>query len=700
MACSNNPYPHEGTSGKVFYTAFSSSPKNLDPQHTYTMADLAYLRLIYEPLVDYHYLDAKKLIPALAESVPEEKITEEKGEVKEVRYSFKLREGVHFIDDPCFTNGKGRELKAEDFHYVFKRASDPFVACPIASQLVSIKGFKEYSEKVKQMREEKIKELEKATGETFDPEKHYINSKDLYDACGDFPGIEVTGEYSFDMVMTERYPQILYWLAMRFICAIPYEAVDYYNPTVEMTSYVPMRFDMHPVGTGCYRILWEEFRKAQKVIMVKNETWWGNKIAAPTTRFPEEPYSKEDVEKGYWTPERAGTPIAQFDRIECFKEVENIPQFGKFLQGYYDTNQLPPEKMGEAISNQSLSPKMKNLGVELNKSPQLAIKYIGFNMTSDILGAPKKFEDPELESNREVQLEKNKKLRQALTLAIDSKEFIRIHLQGMGMDAQSPLPPGLFGYDEDYLNPHCYKDEQSIEKARKLLEEAGYPNGIDSKTGKPLELEFSYSTRNPTDDVKMEFYIKCWGRLGVKVVADGNEYNIFQDKVRDNQFQMFIWGWHADYPDPENFFFLLGSDTAPDPNYTQYSSPDFDFYFGKLKMLTNEQSATWKDDKTQQEITMSRMELLRKCKDILAEDCPWIPLYHDVYFELHHGWMKNVKSHPLISYPFHMYDIDSEKRTKSRELWNQPILWPAFVLFGLVIFIIIPIYKTYMKERN
>lgn len=700
MACSNNPYPHENGAGKIFYTAFSSSPKNLDPQHTYTMADLAYLRWAYEPLVDYHYLDAKKLVPALAEEIPEEVITKENGKVKEVRYSFKLRKGVHYINDPCFPGGKGREMVAEDFHYVFKRATDPFVACPIASQLISINGFKEYGAKIKAAREKETKRIESETGESFDPEKHYINSKDLYDSCGDFPGIEVTGKYSFDMVMTERYPQILYWLAMRFICAIPYEAVDFYNPTVEMNTYVPMRFDMHPVGTGCYRILWEEFRKAQKVIMVKNENWWGIKTAAPTTRFPEKPSSQEDVDRGYWTKERAGTPIAQFDRIECYKEIEKVPQFGKFLQGYYDNNQLPPEKMGEAVANQDLTPKMKEAGIQLNKSPQLAIRYIGFNMDSDLLGAPKKFKDSNLEQNRAESLEKNKKLRQALTLAIDSNEFIRIHLKGMGLDAQSPLPPGLYGYDKDYKHPFTYTGKESIDKARELLKEAGYPNGIDQKTGKPLELEFSYSTRNPSDDVRMAFYIKCWGKIGINVKADGSEYNIFQDKVRDNQFQIFTWGWHADYPDPENFFFLLSSDSAPDPNYTQYSSKDFDFYYGKLKLLTNEQSATWIDEKTNKEITMSRYELINKCKEVLAEDCPWIPLYHDVYFELNHGWLKNVKSHPLISYPFHMYDIDVEERTKSRKEWNKPILWPAYALFALLFMFIAPIFKTYFKERN
>ncbi len=163
---------------------------------------------------------------------------------------------------------------------------------------------------------------------------------------------------------------------------------------------------------------------------------------------------------------------------------------------------------------------------------------------------------------------------------------------------------------------------------------------------------------------------------------------------------MFIWGWHADYPDPENFFFLLGSDTSPDPNYTQYKSQKFDFYFGKLKFLTNEESATWFDSEQNKDVSMTRFELINKCKEILAEECPWISLYHDVYFELNHGWVKNVKAHPLVNYPYNMYDIDMETRNKNRIEWNKPVYWPVFALSTLFIIFIVPILKTYIRERN
>ena len=136
MACSNNPYPDESAAGNVFYAYTTSPPKNLDPQHTYTMVDLGFLKLCYDPLVDYDYLDQQSLKPVLAKKVPKAKIKKDAdGNILEVRYSFDLREGAHYIDDECFPEGKGREITAEDFEYAFKRAADREVNCPIFPQL-------------------------------------------------------------------------------------------------------------------------------------------------------------------------------------------------------------------------------------------------------------------------------------------------------------------------------------------------------------------------------------------------------------------------------------------------------------------------------------------------------------------------------------------------------------------------------------
>jgi oligopeptide transport system substrate-binding protein len=703
MSCSNNPYPYEHKSGNVFYTDTSAPPKNLDPQHTYTMVDLGFLKLCYDPLLDYGYLDQMSLKPALSKKVPVGKVSKnEKGEVTEVRYTFDLREGVRFIDDECFKDGKGRELTAKDFEYAFKRASDSEVNCPIFNQLAFVKGYGEYRKAIDQKRKELQEEFKKENGREFDPKKDYIKSFDLYKETGPLEGIEVTGKYTFDMILSRKYPQILYWLAMRFICGVPHEGVDFYNPSRSMTSQVPVNFDLRPVGTGPYRILWEEFRKDQKVIMVKNENWWGNRIAGPTTRFPDKPHNKEDVENKYWTKEAAGKSIAQMDRIEWYYEKESLTRFSKFLQGYYDINLVPAQKVSEVLAGQGLSEDMKSRGIQLNRDVEMSIRYIGFNMNNDEIGAPKKFKDPELERNREKTLERNKYLRQAMSLAIDMDEYIRVHMKGMGMNAQNILPPGIFGYNESYKNPYKYTNTASLDKARALLAKAGYKNGIDQKTKEALKLEFTCSIKSAGDTARYNFFIDCWNKIGIDVKLDGMEYNQFQNKVYEERAQIFVWGWHADYPDPENFLFLLVGDNAPNPNHTSYSSSRFDKYFRKLEIMTNDESTEVEEmiNGKKTIVTMTRLELIHKCMDIAADESPWIFMYFDVQFLLYHSWMQNVKTHPLFTYPFHYYRLNKAPRTEARSSWNTPVIWPAYVLILTAILFFLPAIRTYIKERN
>ena len=700
MACSNNPYPDESTAGNVFYAYTTSPPKNLDPQHTYTMVDLGFLKLCYDPLVDYGYLDQQTLRPALAKTVPKAKIKKDaNGKILEVRYSFNLREGAHYIDDDCFPEGKGREITAQDFEYAFKRAADKEVNCPIFTQLAYVKGYQDYRDRVDKLRKEIISSEFKGN---FDKDEDYIPSKELYEKAGKLEGIEITGKYSFDMVLSKKYPQMLYWLAMRFICAVPYEAVDYYNPTKKMNSRVPVNFNLRPVGSGPYRILWEEFRIDQKVIMVKNENWWGNKIKSPTTRFPDKPHSKEDEEKGYWTQKAAGKSIAQMDRIEWHVEKESLTSFSKFMQGYFDINFVPPQKAGEVIAGQDLSPDMKKMGIKMNRSVEMAIRYIGFNMKDDTVGAPDTFSDESLESEKEKSLTRNRKLRQSLSLAVDMDEYIRVHLKGLAMNAQSPLPPGVYGYTEEYQHPYKYKNTESLDKARKLLEEAGYKNGIDPSTGEALKLEFTVAIRGPEDTARFNYFIDCWKKIGLNVKLDGLEYNQFQNKVYGESFQIFMWGWHADYPDPENFLFLLASENAPTPNKTHFSNSEYDKYFKALETLENDESAELEVEDSGQKVTktFTRMELLTKCKNIIAKESPWIILYHDIQFLLYHSWMENVKSHPLFTFPFHFYRLDSKPRTIARKEWNKPLYWPAFMILIMIALFTYPAFKTYIKERN
>jgi oligopeptide transport system substrate-binding protein len=226
-------------------------------------------------------------------------------------------------------------------------------------------------------------------------------------------------------------------------------------------------------------------------------------------------------------------------------------------------------------------------------------------------------------------------------------------------------------------------------KAKRLLEEAGYRGGIDPKTGKPLRLTFDSYDTSASGRLQYQFFVNAWRKLGIDVEIDATNYNKFQDKVRTGAYQIFMWGWIADYPDPENFFFLLWSEMRRSknqgPNTANFSDPEFDQLF--MAMRTRDNDA-------------ERLHIIGQMRALLAEQRPWIELFHREAYSLYHGWVKNVK--PMgLSVPTAKYqDIDAGKRADLRRRWNAPVLWPAYLLLALAALLLLPAVRTFLRERQ
>ncbi|MES9963019.1 MAG: ABC transporter substrate-binding protein, partial [Candidatus Sedimenticola sp. 20ELBAFRAG] len=98
---------------------------------------------------------------------------------------------------------------------------------------------------------------------------------------------------------------------------------------------------------------------------------------------------------------------------------------------------------------------------------------------------------------------------------------------------------------------------KSLDKARELMVKAGYPNGKDKQSGKPLILYYDTTASGPDDKARLNWFRKQFAKLGIQLVIRATDYNRFREKMRKGTAQIFMWGWNADYPDPENFLFLL-----------------------------------------------------------------------------------------------------------------------------------------------
>jgi ABC-type oligopeptide transport system substrate-binding subunit len=221
-----------------------------------------------------------------------------------------------------------------------------------------------------------------------------------------------------------------------------------------------------------------------------------------------------------------------------------------------------------------------------------------------------------------------------------------------------------------------------------LLREAGYPDGVDPATGKPLHLTFDTQDTSSRGLLRYQYFAGAWRKLGLDVEIVATTYNQFQDKVRRGAYQLFMWGWVADYPDPENFFFLLWSGTARSkggPNTANFADPRYDRLF--LAMRDRPDDAR-------------RLELIGELRGLLQDECPWIPLFHLESYALVHGWMRNVKPVGMSVPTFKYLDLDAERRAHEREAWNRPVRWPLAVLGGLAVALLLPALRAVRRERR
>ncbi len=166
--------------------------------------------------------------------------------------------------------------------------------------------------------------------------------------------------------------------------------------------------------------------------------------------------------------------------------------------------------------------------------------------------------------------EDKRKLRQALQIAFLTEEYINVFYKGNGIAAHSPIPPGIPGYlpGEAGMNPYVYDwvdgeaRRKSIEYARQLLAEAGYPNGRDARTGEPLKIFIDVQSQ-AIDNTSMNWIDRVFAEIGVQVEFRPADFNRTREKLLTGNTQIFSHGWLADYPDPENFLFLLYGPESP-----------------------------------------------------------------------------------------------------------------------------------------
>jgi ABC-type transport system substrate-binding protein len=287
------------------------------------------------------------------------------------------------------------------------------------------------------------------------------------------------------------------------------------------------------------------------------------------------------------------------------------------------------------------------------------------------------------------QQQRNRKLRQAIAIAIDWEEgYGRIFKHKGGLAAHGPVPPGLFGSREgqgSFHNPvtHVWVGDEKtgkavrrpIEDAKKLLVEAGYPDGRDVRTGKPLVLNYDFQ-RAITPEFKSEndWMAKQFAKLGLQLEIRATDFNQYQDKTLSGKHQIFWGGWLADYPDAENFLYLLYGPTSRSiskgDNYSNFQNPEFDKRYKELQSL---------------EEGPRKQLLIDQMVEIVQQDSPWCMGYFPWGGLAFQQWVSNGKPSVLVRDMAKYYRVDPELRAAKQAEWNRPVYWPlVLALLGVV----------------
>ncbi len=408
-------------------------------------------------------------------------------------------------------------------------------------------------------------------------------------------GFKRIDDQNFQIVLKRPFPQFLYSLAMPYTFIVAKEAVEHFGN----------EFLNHPVGTGPFTL--SKFEQSNRIVYLRN-----NKFR---DKFYPSEGAEGDDKLGLLAD--AGKKLPLVDKIV----VDIIPvdqtQWLNFQKGRVDLMEMKSMYERALDDANALHPNLKANGIRLHIDPMLDVTFVAWNYDNAVL--------------------KNKKLRQAMSLAFDRAGFNKTFYKSLASEAQGVIPPGLSGYRKEFKNPYTKLD---IAAAKKHLAEAGYPGG----KGLP---ELTIETRSDTiPRQQIEFIAKNMAEIGIKVKVGANTWPELIKKVTTRQHQGYTMAWGADYPDAENFLGLLYCpNSSPGSNGANYCNPDFDALF---------KSATQLQD------TPERTTMYEKLNEIVALDSPWIFGFHRPEVFVAQAWLRNFKQMEFNHSQFQYLGVDLE----------------------------------------
>jgi len=496
-------------------------------------------------------------------------------------YTLHIRPGIYFTPDPAF-KGKTRELTAEDYVYSFKRLYDPAIKSPWRFVLEG-----------KIVGDEALKLAENSGRSAIDVP---------------LAGLTAVDRYTLRIRLRHPDRNFLFDLAMPAMSALAREVLD---------AHVRDPGE-HPIGTGPY--LLHEWRHGEKIVLQANPgfrpTLFDDQAGSETADWP-------------ISADLRGKRLPLIGRIEIKVVEEQQAEMLSFLSRQFDLlEQIPAPLSGMVLADGQLRPELARQGIQLSLFVPLHTYYMWMNMDDPVLGG--------------YTLDKIA-LRRAIAMAYNRDEDIKVLERGLGLPAQSPLPPEALGYDPNYRSASRYDPQL----ARALLDRFGY-RAIDhdgyreTPDGKPLTLTM-HTQASTTGRLRDELWQRSLNAIGIRVVFKSDKYTEIIKQSRLGKIQMFETDWIADIPDGENFFQLLYGPNRNGVNYARFDLPEYDRLFEEAQRLAD---------------SPARTLLYRQMAQLIDGYAPWVVRIHPVSADLRYAWVKNYKRHPVTFTNWRYLDID------------------------------------------
>ncbi|MEP7064296.1 MAG: ABC transporter substrate-binding protein [Betaproteobacteria bacterium] len=493
---------------KVFRIAFPTGETGFDPARVSDLYSNEVNEAIFDRLLTYDYLARPaKLVPMAAEAMPE---VTDNGRT----YTFHLRKGVYFADDPAF-KGRKRELVAQDFVYSYMRFVDPANRSPWAYMIDGhIEGL------------DAVTAAAKKSGK-FD-----------YDA--NVPGLQAPDRYTFRVKLAKADYLFPYTAAHVPMGAVAREVIEAYADDTMA----------HPVGTGPYML--KEWRRGARMVLEANPGYrgftWNFKAA--------EPEWDDKV-----VSDMQGKQMPQIGRVEITIIDEEQSRWLAFRQKQLDTLNVPGAFIFQALTpDNKLQPALAEEGIFLERTNDLDLTYSTFNFRDPVVGGytPDKIA-----------------LRRAIIMGYRQEEELRIVRKGQMVADQMPVPPGVLGFDRNYRAVDHYDPVTANKLLDHFGYKRGADGYRTMPDGSPLVLKYATGATAIEREFS-ELWKKSMDDLGLHIDFIISKFADHLKAAKACHLMMWGAAWIADYPDGEDFTQLLYGPNTGQSNNGCYESKAFD----------------------------------------------------------------------------------------------------------------------------